>query len=126
MAQDGLLFRWAGEIHPRRRTPQRALILQAGWSSVLVATGTYRTLFTRVVYTEWIFFGLMAAGLIILRRRAGLVPIVFIIASFAIVVNQVVSSPGESVIGLALVAAGLPVYALWLRRRGHLSAGAKP
>jgi len=70
MAQDGLLFRWAGAIHPRHQTPHRAILLQAVWASVLVATGTFRTLFTLVVYTEWIFFGLMAVGLFRLRRRA--------------------------------------------------------
>jgi len=137
MARDGLLFHWVGEIHPKRRTPQRALILQAGWSSALVVTGTYRALFTRVVYTEWIFFGLMAAGLFVLRRRAGLVPgfkvwgypvvpAIFIASSFIIVANQVVSSPGESAVGLSLVAAGLPVYIMWSKRQGKISAGAKP
>jgi APA family basic amino acid/polyamine antiporter len=55
MARDGLLFGWAGEVHPRFRTPHRAIVLQAVWASVLVLTGTYRALFTRVVYTEWIF-----------------------------------------------------------------------
>ena len=51
-----------GAIHPRFQTPHRAIVLQAIWSSVLVATGTFRQLFTRVIYTEWIFFGLMAVG----------------------------------------------------------------
>jgi len=53
MANDGVLFRWAGAVHPVYRTPHRAIVLQAVWSSVLVVTGTYRALFTRVVYTEW-------------------------------------------------------------------------
>ena len=42
MAKDGLLFRWVGDIHQRFGTPYKAIILQAIWSSVLVATGTYR------------------------------------------------------------------------------------
>jgi APA family basic amino acid/polyamine antiporter len=127
MARDGLLFRWFGGIHPRYRTPHRAVVLQAIWSSVLVVTGTYRTLFTRVVYTEWIFFGLLAIGLIVLRRRPGvtrgysiwgypLVPILFIVSSFAIVLNQVISSPSESIFGLSLVLLGLPVYYLWANK----------
>lgn len=73
MARDGLLFRWVGKIHPRYRTPNRAIFIQAIWSSVLVATGTYRALFTRVIYTEWIFFGLMTIGLFLLRRRSDIV-----------------------------------------------------
>jgi APA family basic amino acid/polyamine antiporter len=49
MARDGLLFRWAGDLHPRYGTPHKAIVLQGVWSSVLVATGTYKALFTRVV-----------------------------------------------------------------------------
>ena len=124
MAQDGLLFRWAGRIHPRFRTPAAAIVLQGVWASVLVTTGTYRELFTRVIYTEWIFFGLMAVGLFLLRRRPHVerayriwgypvVPALFVVFSFVIVINQVVSDPGESAVGLALVAAGIPVYYLW-------------
>ena len=69
MARDRLLFAWAAAIHPRFRTPHRAILLQGAWAIVLVSTGTYRALFTRVVYTEWIFFALMAVGLMRLRRR---------------------------------------------------------
>ncbi len=126
MARDGLLFRWAADIHPRYRTPHRAIVLQAVWSSVLVATGTYRVLFTRVIYTEWLFFALMAVGLLLLRRqgklrsgavsmRSPVLPLTFALASLAIVGNQIVSDPVESVIGLSLVLAGFPVYFIWAR-----------
>jgi APA family basic amino acid/polyamine antiporter len=127
MAQDGLLFTWAGAVHPRFRTPHVAIVMQGVWSAVLVLTGSYRVLFTRVVYTEWIFFALMAAGLFVLRRRPGyapayrawgypILPAIFVISSAAIVVHQVATEPVESLSGLALVAAGLPVYWLWIRR----------
>jgi len=87
-------------------------------------TGTYRTLFERVVYTEWIFFGLMAIGLFILRRRKDLkreysvwgypvVPAIFILASFGIVVNQVAANPQPCLVGLSIVLGGLPVYGIW-------------
>ncbi len=127
MARDGLLFRWAGAVHPTYRTPHRAIVLQAVWSCILVGTGTFRALFTRVIYTEWVFFGLMAIGLFVLRRRRGLVrhysvwgypvlPAVFIVASFAIVGNQIVSNTAESVLGLSFVLTGLPIYYLWARK----------
>jgi APA family basic amino acid/polyamine antiporter len=122
-AQDGLLARWIGEIHPRFGTPHHAIVLQAVWAAVLVATGTYRALFTRVVYTEWIFFGLMAAGVFILRRRAGyapayrawgypVLPLAFIVSTAVIVFNQLAADPVESATGLLIVLAGLPVYYL--------------
>jgi APA family basic amino acid/polyamine antiporter len=126
MARDRLLFAWAAAIHPRFRTPHRAILLQGAWAIVLVSTGTYRALFTRVVYTEWIFFALMAVGLMRLRRRPSyapayrvwgypIVPIVFTISSLYIVINQVAHDVNESMIGLLLVLAGLPIYFIWLR-----------
>jgi len=134
MANDGLTFGWLGEPHPKFLTPHRAIVAQAIWSSVLVATGTYRVLFTRVVYTEWIFFGLMAAGLVLLRRRPGyepryrvwgfpVVPLVFVVSTALIVGNQMISEPGESAFGLLLVLVGLPVYYIWRRTRGERRGG---
>ena len=116
--------------HLEYETPHRAIVLQATWASVLVATGTYRALFTRVIYTEWIFFGLMVFGLFLLRRRSSYAPLyrawgypvlpaVFILASFFIVANQIVSEPRDSVIGLGIVVLGLPVYYFWTRRSAH-------
>jgi len=127
MAQDGLLFRWLGAVHDHFSTPHRAIVLQAIWSSILVATGSFRVLFTRVVYTEWIFFGVLAVGLLLLRQRAGyhpayriwgypLVPLFFVVACAAIVLNQVISAPAESAFGLGVVGLGLPVYFLWARK----------
>lgn len=136
MARDGLLFQWAVSVHPAYRTPHRAIVLQAVWACVLVATGSYRVLFTRVVYTEWIFFGLMAASLFVLRRRAGyspayrmwgypVLPALFVLSTAVIVINQVISQPTESAIGLLLVLSGLPVYALWARR-GQPTSNTEP
>jgi APA family basic amino acid/polyamine antiporter len=128
MAQHGLALRWLGHVHPVRRTPSHAIVAQGVWSSVLAATGAYQTLFTRVIYTEWLFFALMAAGLFVLRRRPGyapsyctwgypVVPLIFIVASLAIVANQIYRQPAEAAIGLGLVAVGAPVYYLFHARR---------
>jgi APA family basic amino acid/polyamine antiporter len=123
MARDGLAPRAVSMVHPRYRTPGVAIVAQAVVSCVLAATGVYRQLFTRVVYTEWLFFALMAAGLFVLRRRPGyqpayrtwgypLVPLVFIAASLGIVVHQLFADPREALIGLGLVAIGVPAYYL--------------
>jgi APA family basic amino acid/polyamine antiporter len=123
LARDGLLFRWVGAVHPRFQTPHRAIVLQAVWSAVLVGTGTYRALFTRVVYTEWIFFAAMAVGLLLLRRRPGYapayrlgggptVPLLFAAAAAFVALSQIVAEPANSVVGLLIVLAGLPVYVL--------------
>ncbi len=126
MAEDGLLFKWMGAVHPTFRTPYLAIVAQAIWSSVLVLTGTYGTLVSRVIYTEWIFFGALALGTMALRRRRGyapafraagfpVTPILFALMCLAIVINQIVSDLRNSLWGLGLVVAGLPVYFVWRR-----------
>jgi APA family basic amino acid/polyamine antiporter len=134
MANDGLFLKWAAALHPRFGTPARAIVMQGLWACALVMTDTYRGLFTRVVYTEWIFFGLLAVGVILLRRRPGYAPpfrmpwapaltLGFAVSCVAIVVNQVLADPVNSFIGLAAVAAGLPVY-FWLAPRARRTRGA--
>jgi len=133
MARDGLVFRWLGAVHPVHRTPHRAIALQAAWASALVLTGSYRVLFTRVIYTEWIFFGLLALGLLLVRRRTPALfslrshpalALVFALSAFAIVANQVATDPRESLVGLGLVAIGWPVYHFWSRRRAAVGVPA--
>jgi amino acid transporter len=129
MAHDGVTFGWLGEVHPTRRTPNRAIILQGAWSVNLVVTGTYGAVYERVIYTEWIFFGMMALGLIRLRSRNKvtrrhvvwgypIAPVAFAVAAFGIAANQIYSKPIESAIGLSIVVAGLPVYYVWTALTG--------
>ena len=132
MANDGSLFRWMGAVHDRFRTPHRALVAQGVWASVLVWTGSYGAIVSRVVYTEWIFFGALALGVLRRRRVAAyrpafraagfpFAPLVFALVCAAIVTSQIVHDPRESLAGLGLVATGLPVYSLWrlVRVRRH-------
>jgi APA family basic amino acid/polyamine antiporter len=139
MAEDGLLFRWMGAVHPTYRTPYIAILAQAIWSSVLVLTGTYGSLVSRVVYTEWIFFGALALGTLVLRRGRGYAPafraagfpaapIVFAVICLAMAVNQIVADPFNGLWGLGLVLFGLPVYFVWrrLHARDRLSQSLLP
>ncbi|HZP49220.1 MAG TPA: amino acid permease [Vicinamibacterales bacterium] len=130
MAEDRLLFGWMGALHPKYRTPYLATVVQGVWSSFLVLTGTYGVIVSRVVYTEWIFFGALAVGVMRLRRsptyrpafRAWgfpIVPALFALTCLAIVAHQIVSDPRESLIGLGLVLVGLPVYYLWRSAHGR-------
>jgi APA family basic amino acid/polyamine antiporter len=134
VAGDHRALSWLGAVHPRFRTPHRAIVVQALWSSALVATGTYRALFTRVVYTEWIFFALMAVGLFVARRRPDynpryrvpgypIVPALFAAVSAGIAVNQLLSEVSEALIGLLLVGIGLPAY--YLGRRAGPGPGGR-
>ena len=130
MAEEGLAFRWLAKIHPRFHTPHRTILVQAVWSCALVATGTYRALFTRVVYTEWLFFALMAAGLMRLHGRPGyapayrawgypVVPVVFGAAAIVVAVIQIGADPVQAGTGLLFVVLGLPVYYIWVRSHAN-------
>jgi basic amino acid/polyamine antiporter, APA family len=127
MAQDGLAFRWMAALHPKRQTPYLAIAAQAVWACVLAATNSYRALFTRVIYTEWLFFALLAAGIFVLHRRGRYtprflafaypaLPAISLLTSAAIAVNQIWAAPRDSFFGLGLLLSGLPVYFFWAHR----------
>lgn len=133
MARDGLAFRWMAALHPRRQTPYLAIAAQAAVACALAATNSYRALFTRVIYTEWLFFALLAAGIFLLRRRAQytprllapaypLLPAISLFASAAVAINQIWASPRDSALGLGLILLGLPVYFVWSHRNTNQAA----
>ena len=127
MAQDGLAFRWMAALHPKRQTPYLAIAAQAVWACILAATNSYRALFTRVIYTEWLFFALLAAGIFILHRRGQYtprflafaypaLPAISFLTSAAIAGNQICAAPRDSALGLGLILLGLPIYFVWSHR----------
>jgi basic amino acid/polyamine antiporter, APA family len=135
MARDGLAFRWMAALHPRRQTPYLAIAAQAVWACALAATNSYRALFTRVIYTEWLFFALLAAGIFILHRRRQyaprllaaaypLLPAISLLTSAAIAINQIWAAPRDSALGLGLILLGLPVYFVW-SHRSTITQGAR-
>jgi basic amino acid/polyamine antiporter, APA family len=130
MARDGLFFRSFAHLHPRTQTQVAAIAAQGAWAVVLLFSGTYGALLDYVVFADWIFFGLTAATLFVLRRVDGDRPItfrapwhpwstlVFIAAAVYVVVGSVVSNPMNALRGALLLAAGIPVYLHWRRRAG--------
>jgi APA family basic amino acid/polyamine antiporter len=134
MADDGLFFGWAARLHPRYRTPSGALLFQAGWSIVLLLSGSYGQLLDYVVFGDWIFFGLVVTTLFVYRRRpAGddvgfrtpgypVVPGLFVAVAAYVVVSSIWSNPLNAALGAALIAAGVPVFALWRRRAAPVAA----
>jgi basic amino acid/polyamine antiporter, APA family len=133
MAGDGLFFGKMAEVHPRFRTPAFAILIAGIWSSVLACLGSFQQLFTYVIFTGWIFYGLAGASIFVYRRRmpgATLpyrvpgypwTPAVFVLATAALVVNAIFSRPTGAVAGLGVVLAGVPAYLIW-RMRGSKRA----
>jgi basic amino acid/polyamine antiporter, APA family len=129
MAVDGMFFRFAALVHPTYRTPYGALLGLAFWSCALTLSGSYEQLFTYVMFAAVLFNVLAGLAIFRLRRTHArlprpyrtwgypVVPLVFVIGSLGLVVNTLLERPAESVAGLLLIAAGLPAYWFWRRRR---------
>ena len=128
MAEDGLFFRSLARVHPRHRTPVACLWAQTAWSLVLTFSGTYSQLYTYVIFASVVFHAMTAAAVFVFRRRLPdfprpyrtwgypLVPALFILACLLLIANTLKESPAESLVGLGLVALGLPAYAMFRRR----------
>jgi basic amino acid/polyamine antiporter, APA family len=128
MALDGLFFSRAARLHPRFHTPVFALWFQAAVSIVLLTTNTYDQLLSYVVFADWLFFGLTAGALLIVRRRtpgssAGVpghpwTTMLFITVAGGVVANGFIVYPTQSLIGSAILAAGAIAFVMLPKRKG--------
>jgi APA family basic amino acid/polyamine antiporter len=129
MARDRAFFPALARVHPRWRVPTRALWSQTAWAVALTLSGTYEQLYTYVTFAVVLFQ--VAGGLAVFRLRRQRpelarpfrvplwpwLPAAFVLASALLAANTLIERPLESLAGLALLAAGLPAYAGWQRRR---------
>jgi APA family basic amino acid/polyamine antiporter len=138
MAGDGLFFRFAARLHPRYHTPTGGIVIQAVWAITLVLSGTYGQLLDYVVFGDWIFFGLIVATLFGYRRRdrAGvsetqqtyrvpgypLLPALFVAVAAFVVASAIWSNPRNAMLGVVLIAAGIPAFFFWRRQNAPIAA----
>src|SRR6185436_15361393 len=130
MAEDGLFFKSVGWVHPKTRVPIVAIILQGVLAMIIARSGRYEDILNYVVSSDFIFFGLTAICLLVFRRRrsrAGIdnedynarvhtypfLILLFVAVCWLVVINIVHKAPENTVIGLGLIAAGVPAYLLW-------------
>ncbi len=135
-ARDGLFFRSFGRVHPRFGTPGISIALSSVWAAVLALSGSYEVLYSYVIFTAWIFYGLTVLAVVVLRRKMPdrerpyrmhgypWTPVIFAAVSFWFVLNTLISEPRSSLIGLALVVAGAPIYWFWRRANPNRAIGA--
>lgn len=130
MAEDGLSFKTFGGIHPKYRTPYKAILFQMIWCLVLIISGSFDMLTELLVFVAFIFYGCGAIGVIVLRKKMKdehrpfkvplypFIPILFAVFSLVLIVNTLIESPVNSIIGLLLVLAGLPLYFYFKKTKG--------
>ena len=128
MARDGAFFRSAAHIHPHFKTPAVSIVAQAAFAILLVLTGSLDALANYVGFAITLFLGLAVAAVFVLRSREPnaprpfrtwgypVTPAIFTLASFLIVVNAFYSDTRRTLIGAAIILAGIPVYAIFRRR----------
>jgi amino acid transporter len=127
MARDRIFFKIADGIHPRYRTPGRALLFQGVLASIMALSGTFEELTNLFIFAAWIFYGLAVVALFCLRQTQPhlvrpyrcfgypWVPGFFVLGALALTVNLWLVRPGRSTMGLLLILAGLPLYRYWQR-----------
>jgi len=134
MAEDGLFFKAVGRLHPTTRVPIVAIALQGFLAIVIALSGRYEQILNYVVSVDFIFFGLTAACIFVFRRRkenrdaaetntitsvpghpvtTGL----FVVICWLVVINTVYTYPENTLIGLAILFAGIPAYFFWRGRK---------
>lgn len=124
-AHDGLLPMRLARVHPRFHTPAVAIMAQAVVAGIFALTGAYEALYTKAIYSEWIFYALCTAAILILRRRRPdlarpyrtwgypVVPLIFVTVAVLILGDTLVQRPADALWCIGLTASGIPAYFLW-------------
>jgi len=128
LAQDGVFFRWLAEVHPVRRTPANAIAVFALIACAFAVSGNYQQNLTYVGFVGQLFMALTVFGVIVLRRREPQLPRPFKVPLYPVVPllyvgiltwylgNLLVNRLAASLVGIAIVMAGLPFWWHWTRR----------
>lgn len=126
MAHDGLFFKSVGKLSPGSRVPVVAILLQGVAAIIIACSGTYGEILNFAITVDFIFFGMTATALFVLRRRQigsnaaiyrtpghPFTTTLFVLACAGIVGSAIVASPANSAIALGIMLAALPVYYCW-------------
>ena len=131
MAEDGLFFKSVARVTRSTQVPAVAIVLQSCWTAVIALSGTYEQILNYVVSINFVFFGLSATCLFVLRRRDARAPaavsrgfrvpghpwttLVFIVVCWLVVGNALYTYTANSLVGFGILLLGLPVYFIWAR-----------
>lgn len=128
MAQDGLFFKKAGELN-KNAVPEFGLWIQCAFASILCLSGRYGDLLDMICFVVVIFYVLTILGIFILRVKQPdlerpykafgypVLPIIYILMGISFCVLLIIYKPAYTWPGLIIVALGIPIYYLLLRRK---------
>jgi APA family basic amino acid/polyamine antiporter len=130
-AREGLFPAALAAVHPRFHTPSVALVGQAIIAGVFTLTGGYQSLYTKAIFSEFLFYALCTAAVFVLRRREPelprpyrtwgypVVPAIFVILAVCLLANTFWQQRADSLWGVMLVGSGVPAYFVWKAWRRH-------
>jgi len=129
VARDGYFFSALAEVHPRFHTPSVAIVLQAVLSIMLLLLGgNFRQLFSLAIFAEWLFYMIAGSTVFVFRWRDPkavrpyrvfgypFVPALFVVAATVLLYYTFRENWPNSLYGLLVILAGVPVFS-WFRRR---------
>ena len=128
MAKDKIFFSFLADIHPRFKTPYKAIIFQAIWACILILVwGSFKELITFVTFMDLMFMVLAGLSIFYFRKNHKdkpdfylkaypLVPIIYVLIAGAFVVMQLFQLNTESLAGLAILTLGIPTFILFNRK----------
>jgi APA family basic amino acid/polyamine antiporter len=128
MARDGVFFQSLARVSKNTRVPVISLVVQGVWAAVLTLSGSFDQLTDMAIFAFWLFYGLVAGAVFVFRWREPdavrpyktwgypVVPGLFILTTIYLIAITILNYPKRSVIGLAIIAAGLPVYFYFSRK----------
>lgn len=135
MARSGLLPKAASDVNPAFATPSKAIWFHGLWACVLAVTGTFDQILDYVTVPMVFFAAINGVSLMILRSKNKsdpgtvpykcwgypVLPVLFVLGMAWIVINTAFQNPKDSLWGLVIVSAGIPIYFLWTRMNARIS-----
>lgn len=127
LAERGMLPAWFTRLSGRA-VPTNAVLVMGVWSVVLTLSGTFDILTDIYVFVLWVFYGMTAVGLFVLRsthpnadrpyRVWGypIVPGLFVLVTVFLLINTMIATPMRALSGIGFILTGLPMYAYITRR----------
>ena len=130
MSRDGLFFKWLDFIHPRFRTPSRAIAAHCLWAgAILLIRGTFETIASGLVFAILIFYGLSTLSLFKMRREScggpdifrvplyPYLPLLFLLLIIGMIFLRAYFEWQKSLVDLAFIVTGIPFAFYWLRKK---------
>jgi APA family basic amino acid/polyamine antiporter len=130
MARDRLFFSWLNYVHPKFRTPSRAIIAHCGWAVViLLVRQNFENIVAGMTFAILIFYIFTTLALFKLRKQQvggpdvykvpfyPLLPLIYLLGLISLVCIRGAFEWEKSLVDLAFIASGIPFALIFVRNK---------